>query len=286
MVVAPAAQPVTATQPARAGEQPRRAALITGASSGIGAAFADRLAHDGYDLILVARRRERLEAIAEHLRREEAVGVDVLVADLTDRADLLLVERAAAETMSLEMLVNCAGVAGYMPFVTLPPDQAEAMIALHVIAPTRLTRAALPRMIARGRGAVINVSSGLAFSASVPSPPLPQRAVYAAAKSYINTFTEILASELQGTGVRVQALCPGIVRTELHEVAGYDVSHVPFMLEPDDVVAASLAGLELGEIVCVPGLEDASRLADLERSRGRILDGARGGKIAKRYRTD
>ncbi|MBI5288143.1 MAG: SDR family oxidoreductase [Chloroflexi bacterium] len=281
----PATQPLPAVQPERSGEEPSRSALITGASSGIGAAFADRLAHDGYDLILVARRRERLEAMAEHLRREEAVNVDVLAADLTDRGELLLVERAA-ETASLEMMVNCAGVAGYMPFVTLPADQAQSMIALHIVAPTRLTRAALPGMIERGRGDVINVSSGLVFSAAAPSPPLPQRAVYAAAKSYINTFTEILGNELRGTGLRVQALCPGIVRTEFHEVAGHDVSHVPFMLEPEDVVTASLAGLDLGEIVCIPGLEDVLRLADLEQSRGRVFEGARGGKIAERYQPE
>ena len=283
--MAAAPQPLPMTQPLPAAGRARGTALITGASSGIGAAFADRLAHDGYDLILVARRRERLESLAEHLRREEAVGVEVLVADLTAPLDLLRVEHAAAASPALEILVNCAGVAGYMPFVTLPADQAEAMIALHVVAPTRLTRAALPGMIARGRGAVINVSSALAFSASAPSPPLPKRAVYAAVKAYLNTFTEILANELQGTGVRVQALCPGIVRTELHEVAEYDVSHVPGMLEADDVVRASLAAMELGEIVCIPGLEDASRLTDLERSRGRLLDGARG-TIAGRYDAD
>ncbi len=279
----PATQPIPATQTLPASERARGTALITGASSGIGAAFADRLAHDGYDLILVARRRERLETLAEHLRREEAVAVTVLVADLTEPADLGCVEREIDECAALEFLVNCAGIAGYMPFAALPPDQAEAMIGLHVVAPTRLTRAALPGMIARAHGAVINVSSALAFSGSAPSPPLPKRAVYAAVKSYVNTFTEILARELEGTGVRVQALCPGIVRTELHEVAGYDVSHVPAMLEADDVVRASLAALALGEIVCMPGLEDAALLGEMERARGRLMEGARGGSIASRY---
>ena len=261
----------------------RRTALVTGASSGIGAAFADRLARDGFDLIVVARRRDRLEALAQRLGREAGVEVDVLVADLTNPHELLDVERAVGGCSALEFLINCAGVAGYMPFVTLPPDQAEALIRLHVIAPTRLARAALPGMVARGRGAVINVSSALAFSASVPAPPLPHRAVYAASKSYVNTFAELLADELKGTGVRVQALCPGIVRTELHEVAGYDVSHVPFMLEPEDVVAASLAALRLGDVVCIPALDDRAPLADLDRCRGRVLDGARGSTIADRY---
>jgi short-subunit dehydrogenase len=148
---------------------------------------------------------------------------------------------------------------------------------------TRLTRAALPGMIVRGNGTVINVASALAFSASIPAPPLPYRAVYAAAKSYIVTFSELLAAELKETAVRVQALCPGVVRSELHEVAGYDVSHVPFTMEPDDVVAASLAGLELGEVVCLPSLSDAALLAKAQEARTRVFEGARSASIAARY---
>jgi hypothetical protein len=258
-------------------------ALVTGASAGIGAAFAARLAHDGYSLIVVARRRERLDLLAQRLRAEEGVRVDVLAADLTDPAELLGVETAIDACSTLELLVNCAGIAGYMPFVKLSPDEAESLIGLHVLATTRLTRAALPGMIARGLGSVINVSSALAFSAAIPAPPLPNRAVYAAAKSYINTFTEVLAHEIEGTGVRVQALCPGIVRTELHEVAGYDVSHVPFMMEPADVVEASLAGLDLGEVICVPSLRDASLLTAVQESRSRVFEGARNSSVAERY---
>ncbi|MDE3095695.1 MAG: SDR family oxidoreductase [Chloroflexota bacterium] len=276
----------TATEPHSAsarGAAPT-SALVTGASSGIGAAFADRFARDGHDLVVVARRRDRLEALADRLRSETGVEVSVLAADLTDPAGLRDVEHAIDGCGGLEFLVNCAGAAGYMPFVSLPPARAEELIRLHVVAPTRLTRAALPAMIARGRGVVINVSSALAFSGSAPAPPLPQRAVYAAAKSYLNTFTEILANELAGTGVEVQALCPGIVRTEFHTVAGYDVSHVAFALEPADVVAASLAGVRLGEVICMPSLDNAALLADAEASHGRLLDGARSGSVARRYR--
>jgi uncharacterized protein len=171
-----------------------------------------------------------------------------------------------------------------MPFVDLAAEQAESLIDLHIVATTRLTRAALPGMVKRGRGSVINVSSGLAFSASLPAPPLPYRAVYASAKSYINTFSEILSNELRGTGVQVQALCPGVVRTELHDVAGYDVSHIPAMLEPEDVVAASLAALSLDEVICVPALEHAEPLASLRSVRAQILAGARAPTIASRYR--
>lgn len=280
MATIPGAQTQTAVTADAAG---RRTALVTGASSGIGAAFAERLAHDKYDVIVVARRRDRLERLALRLR-EEGVGVDVLAADLTDATELHGVERAVESCGTLEMLVNCAGAAGYMPFIELPPEQAESLVRLHVVAPTRLTRAALPGMVRRGRGAVINVSSMLAFSASAPAPPLPHRAVYASSKSYLNTFSEILADELRETGVRVQALCPGIVRTELHEVAEYDVSRVPAMLEADDVVTASLAALALGEVVCVPALEDGSRLRAVEAARGQVLEAARRSEIAKRYR--
>ncbi len=261
----------------------RRTALVTGASSGIGAAFAERLAHDGCDLILVARRRDRLEVLAARLRAEEDAAVDVIAADLTSPAELSAAERAIEACETLAYLINCAGAGGYMPFVELPPDQAEDLIRLQVVAPTRLSRAALPGMIARGRGAIVNVSSGLAFSGALAAPQLPQRAVYASSKAYINTFSEILANELIGTGVQVQALCPGIVRTEFHQVAGRDISQVPLMLEPDEVVSASLAGLQLGEVVCVPALQDVAALADLDTARARIFAGMRTSVLADRY---
>jgi short-subunit dehydrogenase len=258
-------------------------AFVTGASSGIGAAFVERFAADGIDVILIARRRERLEAAAARLRAEAGISATVLVADLTDAADLARVEQAIGEQQDLAFLVNNAGVAGYMPFIQLPPEQAASMIALHVTATTRLTRAALPGMIARGSGAIINVSSGLAFSASLPAPPLPFRAVYAGAKAYINAFSEIVAAEVAGTGVRVQALCPGLVRTELHEVAGVDVSHAPTIMEPEDVVSAALAGLTLGEAVCIPALDDPALLATFAEARTAVLASVRRGVVAERY---
>ena len=263
----------------------RRTALVTGASSGIGVAFAERLAHDGCDLILIARRRDRLDALAARLRAEEGAAVDVIAADLTSPADLAAVERAIKASDSLAYLINCAGAGGYMPFVQLPIDQAESLMLLQVVAPTRLSRTAIPGMIARGQGAIVNVSSGLAFSGALPAPPLPHRAVYASSKAYINTFSEVLANELAGTGVQVQALCPGIVRTEFHEVAGRDVSQVPIMLEADEVVTASLVGLQLGEIICVPALQDVALLAGLDAARARIFAGVRTSVLADRYQS-
>ena len=211
-----------------------RRALVTGASSGIGTAFAQRLAQEGFDLVVVARRRQRLEALAERLRADAGVEVDVIAADLTDPDKLRELEAHIAEDAALELLVNNAGFGGYKPFAELDRDVAEGLIRVHVLALTRLTRAALPGMIERGRGAVINVASLLAFTGSMPPQPLPHRATYAAAKAYMVTFTQALAHELDGTGVRMQALCPGLVKTEFHEVAGFDRAQVPFPpMEPE-----------------------------------------------------
>jgi short-subunit dehydrogenase len=161
----------------------RPRAIVAGASSGIGAAFAERLARDQYDLIIVARRRERLETLARQLREKHSVTVEVIGADLTQPAQLQTLEQRVAEDVALELLVNNVGFGGYMPFVELEPDRAEELIRLQVLAVTRLTRAALPGMIKRGRGAIVNVSSLLAFTAALSAALLPKRAAYAAAKA-------------------------------------------------------------------------------------------------------
>jgi short-subunit dehydrogenase len=259
--------------------------LITGASSGIGAVFADRLARDRYDLVIVARRRDRLEKLARQLQSKYSVRVEVMVADLTQPADLRSVEERVAGDTALELLINNAGFGAYMPFVALAPDRAEELIHLQVVAVTRLTRAALTGLIERGRGAIINVSSLLAFSGALPAPPLPKRATYAAAKAYVNTFTQILHSELQGTGVQVQALCTGRVRTEFHRIQGMDPDLFPAdtVMTPEDVVDASLAGLRLGEVFCVPALNDPRLLLSIEEGQRRLLEQGLSGALAKRY---
>jgi uncharacterized protein len=259
--------------------------VVTGASSGIGAAFADRLARDRYDLIIVAHRRDRLEDLAHQLQGKYSVRVEVMAADLTQPADLRAVEERVAGDTALELLINNAGFGAYMPFVALEPDRAEELIRLQIIAVTRLTRAALPGLIARGRGAIINVSSLLAFSAALPAPPLPNRATYAAAKAYVNTFTQILHSELQGTGVRVQALCTGRVRTEFHRIQGIDPDSFPAstIMTPEDVVEASLAALRMDEVICVPALDDPNLLLPIEESQRRLLEHGLSGTLAKRY---
>jgi hypothetical protein len=183
------------------------------------------------------------------------------------------------------MLVNNAGFGGYKPFVELEPDKAEELINVQVMAVTRLTRAALPGMVARGRGSIINVSSRLAFSGPVSEGFLPKRATYAGTKAFINTFTQILDTELQGTGVKVQALCPAVVRTEFHLRMGMDPNRFPpeIVSRPEDVVQASLASLRLGEVVCLPGMEDAGLLARLEEDERSLFERSGAGSLASRY---
>lgn len=227
-----------------------RRALVTGASSGIGEAFARRLARDRYDLTLVARNKERLEALAEKLSARHGVGVQVVAADLTKTQPLRRVERIVDNDDRLEILVNNAGFGTMGQFAELDIAVEEEEIRLNVVALVRLTRAALPAMLARRRGAIINVSSMAGFQ------PGPTTTTYAATKAYVNSFTEGLYEEIQGSGVQVQALCPGFTRTEFQQRAHIDTSALPALawMEADEVVDASLAGLNRGEVVCVPGL--------------------------------
>src|SRR6266545_2081479 len=259
-------------------------ALVTGASSGIGAAFAERLAKDGYDLIIVARRRDQLESLAEQLQANHHVNIEVIVADLSKSGDLRAVEKRVAEDTSLELLVNNAGFGAYMPFVQLDPDTAEDLIKVQVIAVMRLTRAALPGMLARGHGSIINVSSRLAFSGPMGSTQLPKRATYAGTKSFVITFTQLLQSELEGTGVQVQALSPGLVRTEFHERVGMDPNRFSpqMIMAAEDLVDASLAGLKSGEVICIPALEDADLLQQLQEDKQRLFEISATGKVATR----
>jgi len=226
-------------------------ALVTGASSGIGEAYADRLAGDGWDLVLVARRRDRLQEVAARLTGEHGVAVRFVDADLSDRGGL---DGLCAElvTLPLGLLVNNAALAHYMPFSELPVDRATELVELNVLAPVRLTRAVLPGMLERGDGAIVNVASLLAFSGSWDAPFLPQRALYASSKSFLVTFTQVLAAELRDTGVRAQVVCPGVVRSEFHTRQGMDMTGRSRM-EPDAVVEASLLDLDRGVVVCIPG---------------------------------
>lgn len=228
----------------------RRRATVTGASAGIGEAFAERLAREGWDLRIVARSGGRLQALAKRLRKEHGIRVQVLPADLTDPVALRALEQRLARDVHLELLVNDAGMGDFGAFAKRNREVEDAEIRLNVLAVVRLTHAALRGMFRRGRGAVINVSSTAAFQ------PCPYFATYGATKAFLNSFTEALHEELRGSELRVQALCPGLTHTEIFERAGAEVSGLPSFLwmEPEAVVAESLSALERGTVICVPGL--------------------------------
>ena len=225
---------------------PSPLALITGASSGIGATFARRLARDGWRLILVARRRERLEALAR-----ECNDAEVLCADLTDDAGLKTVEDRILAAGDLDLLVNNAGFGTLGRFFEIPVDSQDRIHRLHVLATVRLTHAALRGMVARGRGGVINVSSVAGFGQS------PGSISYSATKAWMNLFTEGLYLELKSAGspVKVQALCPGFTITEFHDVMAVDRKLIPrsLWMPAEKVVEASLEGLRRGELFVIPG---------------------------------
>ncbi|WP_344610011.1 SDR family NAD(P)-dependent oxidoreductase, partial [Streptomyces glaucus] len=263
-------------------------AVVTGASSGIGVEYAARLARRGWDLVLIARRAERLAALAARLREDTGATVETMVADLARAPDLARVAgRVAGDDVAL--LVNNAGINGYGPFTEVDPGLLAKVLDVNVVAPTVLTRAAVPPMVARGRGAVVNVASLLAFAGALPPGPLPHRAVYGGTKGYLVTFTRTLAAELASTPVRVQVVCPGLTATEFHlgagdaPVPGEARVHDEGGMPPADVVTASLAALETGEVVCVPGLSDAEAVARLAAAELALRDGS-GAALADRYR--
>jgi len=258
-----------------------RLAMVTGASSGIGEAYAALLAADGWDLVLVARRRDRLEELAARLADEYGVAAHIAQADLADEAQL---EQLCAEmeAQPVELLVNNAALAHYMPFAELEVEKAEELVDLNVLAPVLLSRTVLPGMIERGAGAVINVASLLAFSGAWEAPFLPRRAVYAASKSFLVTFTQILASELEGTGVRVQVVCPGVVRSEFHTRQGMDTSAMSRM-EPDDLARGSLADLERGVVVSIPSSADDHPLEVVTAAQRELMGFTRVVELPERY---
>lgn len=221
-------------------------ALVTGASAGIGAAFARRLARDGYDLILVARRHDRLEALSRELG-----GAEVLSADLTSDADLKTIEFRLAADPPVDLLVNNAGFGVEGLFWNSALDAQDQMHRLHILATLRLTHAALRAMVPRGHGAIINVSSVAGFGQS------PGSVSYCATKTWMNSFTEGIDLELKSANspVKMQALCPGFTYSEFHEAAGIDRKRFPAWLwmQAEEVVDESLAGLARGKLFVVPG---------------------------------
>lgn len=233
----------------------RKSAVVTGASSGIGATFARKLAGQGCDLLLVARRADRLKQLSDELAASHPVKCEVCVADLADAAAVERVAELVAAQADLELLVNNAGFGTMGHFADSELRLQMDMLRVHVLAPARLARAALPGMIRRGRGGIVNVSSIGAWL------PCAGNVQYAATKSYLNTFSEGLQAELRGTGVRVQALCPGFTYTEFHDLEqmrGFDRAQVAKLLwmSAEDVVEYSLRALRRNRVIAIPGLHN------------------------------
>lgn len=235
---------------------------MTGASSGIGEAFARRLASEGNDLTIVARRVELLERLATELCLDCGAAVEAEPADQSLEADISMVAQRTRDAQPLTMLVNNAGFSTAERFIEADLENQKRMICLHNLAALRLAHAALPGMIARGRGSIINLSS---IASLIPAP---YGAIYDATKAFLIPFSEGLGQELRGTGV--QALCPGYTHTGFHAAIGVDRNvPEPFWLTPEQVVDASLAALEKGTVVCIPGRKQrlfVSLMFSLQRS--------------------
>ncbi|MBX4868773.1 SDR family oxidoreductase [Rhizobium bangladeshense] len=256
-------------------------ALITGASSGIGAIYAHRLAKQGYDLIIVARNEERLRALADRLTTETGRTVETLVADLGRKVDLSRVESVLKGDRSITLLVNNAGFGGTAPLLAADVDKMQEMIELNVTALMRLTYAAVPGFVSRGGGTVINIASIVAIA------PELLNGVYGGTKAFVLAFSQSLKHELAEKNIRVQAVLPGATATEFWGVAGTPVEHLPgeIVMSAEDMVDASLAGLELGEFATIPSLEDGSLLTAYEQARRALMPSLSRTAPAKRYKT-
>ncbi|PYY70116.1 SDR family oxidoreductase [Pseudomonas jessenii] len=255
-------------------------ALITGASSGIGAVYADRLARQGYDLILVARSQGKLNALANHLSDETGRTVEVVAADLTNRVDSLRVEQILRSDASISLLVNNAGVGGVMPLLGSPVDDMEAMISLNVTALMRLAYAAVPGFVARGSGTVINIASIVAIAPEILN------GVYGGTKAFVLALSQSMQHELADKGVRIQAVLPGATATDFWSEAGNPVENLPkeIVMSAEDMVDAALVGLAAGEVVTIPGLHDGDQWDRYEAQR-QTLSGLFGNcEAAPRYR--
>lgn len=262
-------------------QTPQGAALITGASTGIGAVYADRLARRGHDLVLVARDEARLNALAARLKAETGVKVEVLVADLTAKDALAKVEARLRSDQAISVLVNNAGIAAAGPLLGADPDQIETMIQLNVVALTRLALAAADSFVARARGLIINIGSVTSL--------IPERfnGSYSGGKAYVLNLSQALQVEAGDRGVRIQAVLPGATRTEIWGRAGVDVDSLPaeMVMEVDDMVDAALAGLDQGELVTIPALPDAADWEAFNAARYALGPNLSRNRSAARYRT-
>lgn len=258
----------------------RKVALITGASSGIGAVYADRLAERGYDLILVARRADRLAALSAQVSKAHGIKAEAIVADLTNDADLARIETLLSTHEDLRVLVNNAGVARLAPAAQASANDALSQIALNITALTRLSQAVVPAFVARNQGVIINIASVLAIHS------LPISAVYSGTKAFVLQYSRGLQQELAETGVKVQLVLPASTATELWDASGVPLSALnkASVMTTENMVDAALAGFDQGETVTWPSVADASLWDKYEAARSELFANTQVGTPAARYR--
>ena len=256
-------------------------ALITGASSGIGAVYADRLARRGYDLILVARREERLKTLAKDISSRTRRKVEIVTADLLDRAALRKVEAILGSDARITLLVNNAGVAAASPLVNSNVEKMSEIISLNVEALMRLTYAVVPGFVQRGSGTIINIGSIVAIG------PELLNGVYGGSKAFVQAFSQSLKHELADKGIRVQVVLPGATATDLWVNAGFPIENLPkeMVMQTDAMVDAALAGLDQGEFATVPSLNDVKDWESYENARQTLMPHLSLSQPASRYRT-
>lgn len=239
----------------------RASVLITGASTGIGAVYADRFARRGHDLVLVARNGARMETLADRLRRQFGVEADILRADLTDARDLAQVEARLRDDARIGILINNAGMSAAGGFVDQSADDITRVVSLNAMAVVRLARAIVPRLVVVGQGAIVNVGSIVGLVPEFGST------VYGATKAFVLFLSQALQHELGPKGVYVQAVLPAATRTEIWERAGEDTNTLPAVMEVDELVDAALAGFDRRETVTIPSLPDVNQWNDFEVAR-------------------
>jgi short-subunit dehydrogenase len=253
--------------------------LITGASSGIGATYADRFARRGHDLVLVARDSARLEALAARLRQETGVAVDILPADLTQADALATVEARLRDDARIGILINNAGIAQSGDFLAQSADAIERLVTLNTTALTRLAAAIAPRLVGAGNGAIVNIGSVVGLA------PEFGMSVYGASKAYVLFLSQGLSQELAPKGVHVQAVLPAATRTEIWERAGIDITTLAEVMDVGELVDAALVGFDRRETVTIPPLHVAERWDTLDGARQALLGDIRQAHAAERYRT-
>jgi len=253
--------------------------LITGASSGIGAVYADRFARRGHDLVLVARDKARLDNLAARLRQVYNVNVDVLPADLTLSSDLATVATRLRDDARIDTLINNAGIAQSGSFIEQTPDSIDKLIALNTTALTRLASAVTPRFVQAGKGSIVNISSVVGLA------PEFNMSVYGATKAFVLFLSQGMDLELSSKGIYIQAVLPAGTYTELWDRAGIDISSSSKMMEVNELVDAALVGFDRRELVTIPPLHNAARWDTLNAARQALLSDIKQAEAAERYIT-